>query len=166
MQTSEKNFLTLSLQLFRSQRALADKALAQLADADIHWVPDAESNSIAVIVQHLHGNMLSRFTDFLTTDGEKPNRNRDEEFVEHTLTLNDLKRMMDEGWQCVFAAIEPLTERDLAHEVFIRAESHTVMEAILRQISHYAYHIGQIVYIAKHLRSENWQTLSIPKKRQ
>jgi hypothetical protein len=160
----QKTFIALTIQLLQSQRSLLDKTLVQLRDEDIHWIPDVESNSIAVIVQHLHGNMLSRFTDFLTTDGEKPSRKRDEEFVEHPLTLSELQHLMDEGWQCVFAAIEPLTESDLSREVFIRGESHTVMEAILRQISHYAYHIGQIVYIGKHLKSDDWQTLSIPRR--
>src|ERR1051326_3866192 len=160
-----KDFVTLTLDRFEQLRSLGQKTLDQLGEEDVHWSPDPESNSIAVIVQHLHGNMLSRFTGFLTTDGEKPNRNRDEEFVEHKLTLDDLKRLMEEGWQCVFGAIEPLSNGDLSREVFIRGESHTVMEAILKQISHYAYHVGQIVFIAKHLKSEAWKTLSIPKKK-
>jgi len=129
----------------------------------MHWTPDAESNSIAVIVQHLHGNMLSRFTDFLTTDGEKPNRQRDEEFVEHQLSLADLQKLWSEGWESVFAAIRPLTDADLAREVFIRGESHSVMEAILRQLSHYAYHVGQIVLLAKMRKGGQWKTLSIPR---
>ncbi len=163
MNIEEKNFLTLSLDRFEQLRSLGTKTLAQLNDDNIHWSPDTESNSIAVIVQHLYGNMLSRFTDFLTSDGEKPNRNRDTEFVEQKLLLTELKKRWDEGWDCVFDAIRPLTISDLDKEIFIRGESHTVMEAILRQISHYAYHVGQIVYIGKHLKGAKWKTLSIPR---
>lgn len=160
---NEKTFLSLSLDRFEQLRSLGTKTLEQLNDEQIHWSPDAESNSIAVIVQHLYGNMLSRFTDFLTSDGEKPNRNRDMEFIEQKLSLNELQKRWDIGWDCVFAAMRPLTQDDLDREVFIRGESHTVMEAILRQISHYAYHVGQIVYIGKHLKGAEWKTLSIPK---
>jgi Protein of unknown function (DUF1572) len=158
-----KNFLTLSLDRFEQLRSLGTKTLEQLNDEQIHWSPDVESNSIAVIVQHLYGNMLSRFTDFLTSDGEKPNRNRDMEFIEQKLSLAELHRRWDEGWDCVFAAIRPLINDDLDREVFIRGESHTVMEAILRQISHYGQHVGQIVYIGKHLKGAKWKTLSIPR---
>ncbi|HEX5317180.1 MAG TPA: DUF1572 family protein [Candidatus Kapabacteria bacterium] len=158
-----KDFLMLVLDRFEQLRSQGEKTLAQLSEADVHWSPDTESNSIAIIVQHLHGNMLSRFTDFLTSDGEKPNRHRDDEFIEHALSLADLKKMWSEGWDCVIAAIRPLKEADLSREVFIRGESHIVMEAILRQLSHYAYHVGQIVYIGKHRKSSEWQTLSIPR---
>lgn len=163
MNATDKNFLTLSLDRFEQLRELGTKTLAQLNDDAIHWSPDAESNSIAVIVQHLYGNMLSRFTDFLTSDGEKPNRNRDTEFVEQKLTLDELKKRWDAGWDCMFAAIRPLTLNDIKREIFIRGESHTVMEALLRQISHYGYHVGQIVYIGKHLKGAEWKTLSIPR---
>src|ERR1019366_6994594 len=105
----------------------------------------------------------SRFTDFLTSDGEKPDRNRDGEFIEQKLSLKELQKRWDAGWDCVFSAIRPLTNNDLDREVFIRGESHTVMEAILRQISHYAYHAGQIVYIGKHIKGVDWKTLSIPR---
>jgi hypothetical protein len=158
-----KDFLTLTLDRFEQLRSQGEKTLTQLSDADVHWSPDTESNSIAVIIQHLYGNMRSRFTDFLTSDGEKPNRHRDEEFIEHSLSLADLKKMWSEGWDCVFAALQPLNEEDLSREVFIRGESHTVMEAILRQLSHYAYHVGQIVYLGKHRKGSAWKTLSIPK---
>src|SRR5213080_3156741 len=147
-----KNFIELSIDRFEQVRDIGSKTLSQITEEQAHWSPDPESNSIAIIVQHLHGNMLSRFTDFLTSDGEKPNRQRDEEFIEKRLSLEELKKMWNEGWNCVFSAIEPLDEADLSREVFIRGESHTVMEAILRQISHYAYHVGQIVYIGKHLK--------------
>jgi len=158
-----KDFLTLSLDRFEQLRSLGQKTLDQLGEEDVHWSPDPESNSIAVIVQHLHGNMLSRFTDFLTTDGEKPSRHRDEEFIEHKLSLGELKRMWQEGWDCVFAAVRPLTEKDLDREIFIRGESHTVMEALLRALSHIAQHVGQIVYLGKHRKGSDWKTLSIPK---
>ena len=160
-----KDFLALTLDRFDQLRTLGEKTLEQISDEDVHWVPDPESNSIAIIVQHLHGNMLSRFTDFLTTDGEKPTRDRDEEFIEHELRLPDLKRMWSEGWECVFAAVRPLDEGDLGREVFIRGESHTVMEALLRALGHFAYHTGQIVYIGKHRKAAEWKTLSIPKTR-
>src|SRR5665213_1341085 len=153
-----KDFLTLTLDRFEQLRSQGEKTLAQLSDADVHWSPDSESNSIAVIVQHLHGNMLSRFTDFLTSDGEKPNRQRDEEFIEHEISLEELKKMWSEGWDCVFAAIRPLKEADVSREVFIRGESQTVMEALLRALSHIAYHVGQIVYIGKHRKSSAWMT--------
>ena len=163
MNTNNKNFLTLSLDRFEQLRSLGTKTLEQLNDDDVHWSPDAESNSIAVIVQHLYGNMLSRFTDFLTSDGEKPNRDRDEEFIEQGLSVDELQKRWGIGWDCVVAAIRPLTLNDLEKEIFIRNESHTVMEAILRQISHYGYHVGQIVYIGKHRKSAEWHTLSIPR---
>ena len=158
-----KDFLSLSIDRFEQLRDLGTKTFSQITENDVHWSPDAESNSIAIIVQHLHGNMLSRFTDFLTSDGEKPTRQRDEEFIEQRLSLAELTRLWNEGWDCVFAAIHPLTEKDLSREVFIRGESHTVMEAILRQVSHYAYQVGQIVYIGKHLKGSAWNTLSIPR---
>ena len=158
-----KDFLTLTQDRFNQVRSLGEKTLDQLSDDDVHWAPDAESNSIAVIVQHLAGNMFSRFTDFLTSDGEKPNRNRDEEFVEHDLSMRDLQKRWDAGWESLFAAIRSLTESDLKREVFVRGESHTVMEALLRQLSHYAYHVGQIVYLGKMRKGSEWSSLSIPK---
>ncbi|HWF43905.1 MAG TPA: DUF1572 family protein [Candidatus Kapabacteria bacterium] len=158
-----KDFLTLTHDRFEQLRDQGSKTLDQLNDADMHWSPDPESNSIAIIIQHLHGNMLSRFTDFLISDGEKPNRHRDEEFIEHELSLDDIKKRWNAGWDCVFSAIHPLTEADLSKEIFIRGESHSVMEAILRQLSHYAYHVGQIVYLGKHRKGNTWKTLSIPR---
>ncbi len=159
------SFLSIVSSIFEQLRSQGEKTLAQLTDADVHWAPDSESNSIAVIVQHLHGNMISRFTDFLTTDGEKPTRDRDAEFVEQSLTLADLNLMWQEGWDCVLAAVRPLQESDLQKEIFIRGQSHTVMEALLRAHSHFSMHVGQIVYIGKHRKGEEWKTLSVPKKR-
>lgn len=160
-----RDFLSILLNSFEQLRAQGEKTLAQLSDEDVHWASDPESNSIAIVVQHLHGNMVSRFTDFLTTDGEKPTRHRDDEFIEHEISLEQLDKLWQEGWDCVFEAVLPLTIGDLNREVFIRGESHSVMEALLRALQHFAYHVGQIVYIGKHLKGTEWKTLSIPKKR-
>ena len=162
---AQKDFITLAIQRFEQLRDLGAKTLEQINEEQAHWSPDAESNSIAVIVQHIHGNALSRFTEFLTSDGEKPTRHRDEEFIEQHISLARLEQLWEEGWDCVFAAIRPLDNSDLDREVFIRNESHTVMEAIIRQISHYAYHVGQIVYLGKQLKGSDWKTLSIPRGR-
>jgi len=158
-----KDFLSLAIDRLKQQQSLGSKTLDQISENEAHWSPDPESNSIAIIVQHLYGNMISRFTDFLITDGEKPDRHRDNEFIEQRLPLDELKKQWNDGWSVVFSALRPLTESDLGREVFIRGESHTVMEAILRQVSHYAYHVGQIVYIGKHLRGSEWNTLSVPR---
>lgn len=146
----------------RGQKKLADGALAQLKDEELFVAIDAESNSVAVIVKHITGNMRSRFTDFLTTDGEKPDRHRDQEFEMNSATTRaDIMRWWEDGWARVFAAIDPLTPEDVMRTVAIRGEPHTVMQAINRQIAHYAQHIGQIIFLAKHLRSSEWKTLSI-----
>src|SRR5436189_5746987 len=121
-----KTFIELSIDRLEQLRDLGSKTLGQVNDDHVHWSPDTESNSIAIIVQHLYGNMLSRFTDFLTSDGEKLNRHRDEEFIEKRLSIEELKKKWNEGWNCVFSAIEPLDEADLSREVFIRGESHKV----------------------------------------
>ncbi|SEJ54725.1 Protein of unknown function [Bhargavaea ginsengi] len=140
-----------------------DRAVAQLGEREIHYVPGAESNSIAVIVRHLSGNMISRWTDFLTTDGEKPDRNRDGEFETVSVTKAELQEISEAGWKVLFEALDSLDEDDLLKEILIRGEPHTVIEAMERHLSHVASHIGQIVYIAKMLKGENWKTLSIPK---
>jgi hypothetical protein len=139
--------------------------MAQVADEQLVHVLDGEMNSIAVIVKHMVGNMRSRWTDFLASDGEKPDRNRDSEFVDPPADRAALMALWDEGWQCVFSALEPLTEKDLQRTVTIRGEEHSVMQAINRQIAHYAYHCGQIVLLAKHFRAEEWQSLTIPRNR-
>ncbi|HMF56310.1 MAG TPA: DUF1572 family protein [Pyrinomonadaceae bacterium] len=150
----------------RSHKKLAEKALEQVSDEEFFATLDEEANSIAVILKHMAGNMFSRWTDFLTTDGEKPNRNRDMEFVTTPETgRNELMDYWERGWQCVLDAIEPLTAEDLTRIVFIRGEEHTVVNAINRQLMHYAYHIGQIVFLAKHFRSAEWKSLSIPRNR-
>ena len=145
-------------------KRLAERAMVQLKDEDFFVTLDPESNSIAILVKHLAGNMRSRFTDFLTTDGEKPDRNRDQEF-EITAATNraDVMRWWEEGWARVFAAVEALKPEDVMRTVTIRGEPHTVLQATNRQIAHYAQHTGQIVFLAKHFRSSEWKTLSIPR---
>ena len=152
-----------SLTLLRYCKSLAERAMAQVTDDQLTQTLDPESNSIAVIVKHMAGNMRSRWTDFLTTDGEKPDRNRDSEFEAPPSTRPALMETWESGWRWVFAALEPLTEADLARTVYIRTEPHSVMQAINRQIAHYAGHVGQIVFLAKHFRSTEWKTLSIPR---
>ncbi|MFZ0814453.1 MAG: DUF1572 family protein [Candidatus Sulfotelmatobacter sp.] len=150
----------------RGHKRLAEGAMAQLKDHELFLTLDPESNSIAVIVKHMAGNMRSRFTDFLTTDGEKPDRKRDQEFeINSSTTRADLTTLWENGWARVFAAIESLKPEDVTRTVTIRGEPHTVLQAINRQIAHYAYHTGQIVFLAKHIRSNKWKTLSIPRGR-
>jgi hypothetical protein len=139
--------------------------MAQVTDAELTTVLDGEMNSIAQIVKHMAGNMRSRWRDFLTTDGEKPDRNRDSEFVAPPATREELRTVWEDGWDFVFGALGPLTEADLERTVLIRNEPHSVMQAINRQVAHYAYHCGQIVMLAKHLRSDKWKTLSVPKNK-
>lgn len=149
---------------FRGHKRMGDAAMSQLRDEDFFVTLDPEANSVAILVKHLAGNMRSRFTDFLTSDGEKPDRFRDREFeLTPATTRADVMRWWEEGWTCVFAAIEALQPEDVMRTVTIRNEPHTVLQAINRQIAHYAQHIGQIVFLAKHLRSSEWKTLSIPR---
>jgi hypothetical protein len=148
----------------RGHKRMGEGAMSQLSDADFFITLDAESNSVAVLVKHLAGNMRSRFTDFLTSDGEKPNRFRDREFeLSPSTTRAEVMAWWEEGWTCVFNAIDSLQPEDVMRTVTIRGEPHTVLQAINRQIAHYAQHIGQIVFLAKHLRSSEWKTLSIPR---
>ncbi len=148
----------------RGHKRMGEGAMTQLRDEDFFVTLDPESNSIAILVKHLAGNMRSRFTDFLTTDGEKPDRFRDREFeVTSTTTRGDVMKWWEEGWACVFGAVDPLQPEDVTRTVTIRGEGHTVLQAIDRQIAHYAQHIGQIVFLAKHLKSSEWKTLSIPR---
>ena len=148
----------------RGHKRLAEGAMAQLKDEELFVTLDPESNSVAVIVKHMAGNMRSRFTDFLTTDGEKPDRYRDQEFeLSPTTTRADLTKWWEEGWARVFEAIESLKPEDVMRTVTIRGEPHTVLQAVNRQVAHYAYHAGQIVFLAKHFRSGKWRSLSIPR---
>src|SRR5947199_10646794 len=164
--TTGEEVLDQSLKVFRSQKELAEKAMAQLSDEELFWQPDAESNSIAINMKHMAGNMISRWTDFLTTDGEKPERNRDLEFVMLPETSkDDMLAYWERGWQCVFDAVESLKPEDLMRTIRVRGQDHTVVQAINRQLAHYAYHVGQIVFLAKHFKSSEWQSLSVPKNR-
>jgi hypothetical protein len=148
---------------FRYYKHLAERAIAQVPDEALTRCLDTESNSIALIVKHMAGNMRSRWIDFLTSDGEKPNRHRDMEFEAPPKSRVELLAMWEEGWKCVFDALAPLGEADLGRTVLIRGEPHSVMQAIQRQIAHYSYHIGQIVFVAKHCAGERWTSLSVPR---
>jgi hypothetical protein len=158
------SYLEDSLAVLRYYKNLAERAMAQIADDQFCTVLDSEMNSIALIVKHMAGNMRSRWTDFLSTDGEKPNRNRDSEFIDPPATRAAVLALWEEGWQIVFSAIEPLSEQDLERTVTIRGEPHSVMQAINRQIAHYSYHCGQIVLLAKHFKHAEWQSLSVPRR--
>jgi uncharacterized damage-inducible protein DinB len=148
----------------RGNKRLAEGAIAQLKDEELFATLDPESNSIAILVKHMAGNMRSRFTDFLTSDGEKPNRFRDQEFVLNSATTRpDVMRWWEDGWAQVFDTLAALKPEDVMRTVTIRGEPHTVLQAITRQIAHYAGHTGQIIFLAKHLRSSAWKTLSIPR---
>lgn len=157
-------YLDEALRSLRGHKRLAEGAMAQVTDEEFFRLLDPEANSIAIIVKHLAGNMRSRFTDFLTSDGEKPDRHRDQEFVLDTGTSRaGVMRWWEAGWKCVFDAIEPLRPDDLMRTATIRSEPHSVLMAIHRQVAHYAYHVGQIVFLAKHLRGAKWKSLSIPR---
>jgi len=155
------SYLDDSLSVFRYYKRLADAAMEQVPDEQLGVVLDPEMNSIALIVKHMAGNMRSRWTDFLTTDGEKADRNRDSEFVEPPTGREELMKMWEAGWGHVFSAVEPLTEADMTRTVLIRGEAHSVMQAINRSSAHYAYHCGQIVFLAKHLQHPQWKTLTV-----
>jgi hypothetical protein len=162
----EEHYLENTIGVFKNYRSLAEKAIAQLeTDQELHYKPDNESNSIAVIMKHMSGNMISRWTDFLTTDGEKPTRNRDGEFVEGTESREELMSYWEKGWKIFLDTLHSLKKEDLLKTVTIRGEGLTVMQALNRQTAHYAYHVGQIVFLAKHIRSSQWKSLSIPKNK-
>ncbi len=148
---------------FGYYKLLGDKTFEQLNDQDIHWQLNEDSNSISIIVKHIVGNMLSRWTNFLTEDGEKKWRERDQEFEDTYQNKEALITDWEKGWQFLFDAIQTLTDQDLEHIIYIRNQGHTVTEAINRQLTHYAYHIGQIVLIGKMIKGENWKSLSVPK---
>lgn len=156
------SYLTSIKRQFEYYKNLGEKAMAQVGDESLFWQPNGESNSIAIIVKHLYGNMKSRWTDFLTTDGEKESRNRDGEFIDDIDSRDQVIRLWDDGWQILFNTLETLTEADLEKIIYIRNEGHTVTEAINRQLAHYPYHVGQIVFIAK-ICTEKFISLSIPR---
>lgn len=155
--------LTETIATLRSQKDLAEKAMVQVSDERLHTPLHPETNSIAVIVKHMAGNMFSRWSDFLNSDGEKPDRDRDGEFVDTFKGRDEMMQRWEAGWRCLFDALEPLSDADLAREVKIRGEPHTVAKAILRQVSHYGYHVGQIVMIARILCEGEWNVLTIPR---
>ena len=150
--------------LFAYYKKLGERAIAQISDEQLTLTLDGEANSIVTIVKHMAGNMRSRWTDFLTTDGEKPDRHRDSEFEEPPVTRAALLQTWEAGWACLFSALELLTDADLARTVTIRGEAHSVMQAINRQLAHYPHHVGQIVLLAKHFAHDRWQSLSVPRR--
>jgi hypothetical protein len=158
------SYLEDSLALFAYYKKLAERAMAQVADEQLFTAIDPEANSIGIVVKHMAGNMRSRWTDFLSSDGEKPDRNRDQEFETPPATRAALLALWESGWACLFSALQPLTDADLARTVTIRGEKHSVMQAINRQLAHYPHHIGQIVLLAKHFAGDRWQSLSIPRR--
>jgi hypothetical protein len=157
------SYLEDSLSLFRFYKKMAEDAMAQVSDAELTATLDGEMNSIAAIAKHMAGNMRSRWTNFLSTDGEKADRNRDSEFVDPPATRAELMKVWEDGWIAMWRALLPLRERDMGRTVTIRGEQHTVMQAINRQLAHYPYHIGQMVMLAKHFRGAQWKSLSVPK---
>jgi hypothetical protein len=158
-------YLSSAVAQFNAYRSLGEKAMAQMQDDMLFWQYNPESNSVAIIVKHLAGNMLSRWTNIFNTDGEKEWRNRDAEFVNNISSREDLMAEWNKGWNCLFDALNSLQESDLQKIIYIRNEPHTVMDAINRQLTHYASHVGQIVYIGKMVSNENWKSLSIPRNR-
>lgn len=156
-------YLKVVQERFKSVKNLGDKTISQLSEEDIRWKLNEASNSIAVIAKHLSGNMISRWSDFLTTDGEKPSRNRDQEFEDDISSKQEMITIWEKGWNTLLDTLNGLENQDLLKNITIRGEKHTVLEAIERQMAHYAYHVGQIVYIGKQLKDKNWNTLSIPK---
>jgi hypothetical protein len=159
------SYLKESLAVFRQYKKTTEGAMAQVSEAQLSETLDDETNSIAIIVKHITGNMRSRFTDFLTSDGEKPDRNRDGEFVLAPSTRGDLMKMWELGWEGVFNALTPLSDEDLGRTVTIRGEPHSVMQAINRQIAHYALHCGQIILLARHFAGDQWKSVSVPRNR-
>ncbi|MGG4266065.1 DUF1572 family protein [Peribacillus simplex] len=156
-------YLKIVIERFKSVKSLGDKTINQLSEGEIHWSYNNESNSVAVIVKHLSGNMVSRWTDFLTSDGEKEYRNRDEEFTDDISSKSELTIVWEKGWKTLIDTLTGLSEQDLLKNIHIRGERHFVLEAIERQMAHYAYHVGQIVFIGKQIKDNNWESLSIQK---
>ena len=157
------SYLADAISVFRYYKKLAEGAMAQVSDEQLTGELASETNSIAIVVKHMAGNMRSRWTDFLESDGEKPDRRRDTEFESPPATRAELKALWEDGWARVFGALAPLTEADLAGTVTIRGEAHSVMQAINRQTAHYAYHVGQIVMLSKHFQAGAWRSLTVPR---
>jgi hypothetical protein len=162
---STLSYLKSAIRQFEYYKHLGEKAMLQLDDNHLAWHANEESNSIATIVKHLHGNMLSRWTNFLTEDGEKPWRQRDAEFENDFTSREDVMKIWNEGWACLFDALNSITNNDLDKIIYIRNDGHTVLEAINRQLAHYPYHVGQIVFLAKMIKNDQWNSLSIPRNK-
>ena len=158
-----EGFLKNCIKRFLYYKELGDRTLEQISEEELHWMPSSESNSIALIIQHMHGNMKSRWTNFLTEDGEKPWRNRDQEFEQPIWTKEAALDIWNQGWNCLLDTLAGLQTEDLQKTIYIRTEPLLVYDAILRQLAHYPYHVGQIVYIGRMIRNEQWKNLSIPK---
>lgn len=158
-----EEYLLTAIRRLKYYKDLGDKAIEQVSEEQILYIPNQNSNSIAVIIQHMAGNMLSRWTNFLTEDGEKEWRRRDDEFEEQKKVKKELLSLWEQGWNCLFNALESLKEADLLKTIYIRNEPLSVIDAINRQLAHYPYHVGQIIYVAKILKDNSWQNLSIPK---
>ncbi|MDZ4809347.1 MAG: DUF1572 family protein [Bacteroidota bacterium] len=163
MSSLGKEFLETAIRRLKYYKDLGNKTIEQLGDWDFHYQPNEESNSIAIIIQHMAGNMLSRWTNFLTEDGEKEWRQRDDEFAIHEYKKEQLLELWEKGWACFFDAVESLKKKDLKKIIYIRQEPLSVIDAINRQLAHYPYHVGQIIHIAKIIKGKNWNNLSIPK---
>lgn len=157
------DFLKTASKQFEYYKLLGEKTIDQLSEEQLFWMPNEASNSIAIIVKHLNGNMLSRWTDFLTSDGEKETRNRDAEFENDRKSKSELMNIWQQGWDCLFKTLHALTEEDLGKTIYIRNQGCTAEDAIMRQLAHYPYHVGQIIYIGKLIVNEKWVSLSIPK---
>ncbi len=158
-------YLLETLKNLKGLKSIAEKAISQINNEELHFSPDKESNSVAIIMKHLAGNMLSRFTNFLTTDGEKEWRKRDQEFIDDNQTQEELFETWNIGWGCLFETISKLQPEELSKLIYIRGEEHTVLRALNRQLVHYAYHTGQIIYICKQIRETDFQSLSIPRRK-
>jgi len=159
----ENTYISAIIKQFNYYKLVGDKTFEQLKFQELQWTPNEASNSISVIVKHMVGNMLSRWTDFLTEDGEKEWRQRDQEFIESYKNKEELIAAWENGWKCIFNAISTLSDQDMNKMVYIRNEGHLVSEAIFRQLGHYPYHIGQVAYLGKMIKGDNWKSLSIPK---
>jgi hypothetical protein len=165
MSTVGKEYLDTAIRRLKYYKHLGEQAFEQLDEKDFHFQPSSESNSIAIIIQHVAGNMLSRWTNFLTDDGEKEWRHRDDEFEIHPYSKKQLIELWEQGWNCFIHTLQSLNEDDLLKIVYIREESLTAIDAINRQLAHYPYHIGQLLYIGKIIKNSSWKSLSIPKGR-
>lgn len=162
----QNNFMKdLLIKRFQYYKSLGDQTFTQLSEEQMFWQYNEESNSIAVIVKHITGNMLSRWTNFLTEDGEKDWRNRDEEFINVLMTKSEILESWEKGWDCLFVALDQINDENIHATIYIRDEAHSVLDAVLRQLAHYPYHIGQIIYIAKMVKNESWDTLSVARNK-